>query len=276
MCVCVCIQIAPQSIGCALHAKGQFKEALLALRRTVRIATIRKDDPSKRAANDLIIWVLKKQGYDENNLKEYTEGVEQSIVHEQTGDVHAEQSLHEDALEEYGAAIKLEEGSAGTSHLDLADLFIKRADVNTLLKDTEADPMADYKKAFDIYQDTFGEDNPYRVLLKEKMDPTHKSTPAFSVKKHISGGLSVGRGAMQRQISLQELLRADANAHVVDKAVKYFHPNHSDFCKTDKSGGDYYYETVGLYLWIGMSLGMNDESPVVLYRVQNQINSSTL
>ena len=160
------------SIGCALHGKGDLEEALIALRRAMRITTVKKDKAKIQGGKDYICWVLKKDGKDDKEIASYQEQLEKSIAHELKGDRYADDWKHKKALREYKKALDLESAAAGTGHVDVADLYAKIADVLVLNGD---DPIDYYIKALKIYTEAFGENHPYYMSTMEKMNPAKAS-----------------------------------------------------------------------------------------------------
>jgi tetratricopeptide (TPR) repeat protein len=238
------------SMGCALHGKGDFEEALIALRRTMRIATVKRDKAKLEGAKDYIYWVLKKHGKDDKEVASYQQQLEKAIDHEIKGDRCEEEWNHPQALGEYKKALHLESAAAGTGHVDVADLYVKIADAMVLNGDDSIDY---YRKALKIYTEAFGENHPYSESTFQKMDPA---------KARKMKAKSPSRG-LQREISVQELLRSDQNASHVDKAVKHFHRDRSEFRKDGKR-----YDTAGRYFWMGCGFHMNGkpEEALVTFR----------
>jgi tetratricopeptide (TPR) repeat protein len=238
------------SMGCALHGKGDYHDALIALRRTMRIATVKPDKANKlQGAKDYICWVLRKAGKDDKDVAAYQEQLTQAIDHEMKGDKAAERRDHEKALEEYTKAVEVESASAGEGHVDIADLYAKIADAIVALQDDNDDDSSAskyYTKALQIYQEAFGEDHPYAVTTLEKMDLANNKARNKQSKSPWY---------LEQGFSGQDLLTADKNASRVDRSVKQFHRDRSEF---RKQGGTRY-DTAGRYVWMGVGFQMNNQ-----------------
>ena len=249
------------SMGCALHGKGLYSKALLALRRSMRIATKKGDVNSQRATTNYIDWVLRKQQGDavqQKVVEEYIETLKQSISYELNGDVHSTKGNHTVAAEEYRKSLAIEEqvsklsvdnsgdskSSASSSQFfDIADLYVKIADelMRQLNSDSgpeergseddEEEAMDLYNKALEIYKDTFGEEHPYTKNTLQKMMTNREEIDTLTpMRPSLKNNKATSRRSMlQREVSVQDLLQSEKNSHKVDKAVKRFNRDRREF-----------------------------------------------
>lgn len=262
------------SMGCAYHADEKYSQALVCLRRTLRIHLYRQDQPSIKSTQDYITWCLMKKNElasDEQCVMYHTKLAE-AVRHEQTGDELAEGWDHDGALEEYNLAVEEEIDAIGTTHVDIADLYVKIADV-LILNGNDDDAFTKYKQAVAIYKGAFGEDHPYTQTTLEKMDPTMAETKEEQQQKSAANTTASGKknGMLHKQISMQDLLLSDKNAHLVDKAVKHIHRDRTEFRNTHKG----LYDTDGRYFWwaLGFFMHKNYAEALVAFRRTWRIRS---
>ena len=206
---------------------------------------MRKDMAGIKGTKDYLTWVLKKgKGFDDQKVNEYLDQLTQAMDFEQNGDKLAEEWNNDEALVEYRKAVELEMAATGTEHPDIADLYVKVADT-LILDGKDLDAIMEYNRALVIYKNVFGDDHPYCKSTLEKMDPA-------TAAKGKKGGPSK-RSSMQKQISVEDLLRSDKMAHQVDKAVKHLNRDRVEFRSRNQGG----YESAGRYFQIGMGFYHN-------------------
>ena len=173
------------SMGCALHGNNDLDGALLALRRSLRIATRLGDKSKIKGANDYIEWVLQKsQTSTPAEVQVYKSQLSECIELEQNGDDLIQRSQIDIAKKCYekALAIEIEASAESSNQLDVADICIKIASVH----DNDDNNNAMWAKAFDIYNSTFGPDHPYAVRARNKdtsgdLLPSNKSTDSMTV-----------------------------------------------------------------------------------------------
>ena len=200
------------SMGCSLHQEGNYTDALLALRRTMRISTYLKDHARQKAVREYIQWVLQKQSDSMTNdqyVKDYQEQLEDSIQWEQTGDAAAAaaaasaDSADSDtaasvavAAYEQSLAIELVAVAESSSlHLDVADLYIKLALLRSRTNDDGGDKSIrgeQWEKARDIYERVWGANHPCTVYAANKRNPTEAI--AMASRDDNAGGHGRGSG----------------------------------------------------------------------------------
>ena len=190
------------SMGCSLHQEGNYADALLALRRTMRISAYLKDIARQNAVREYIEWVLQKQSdsptKDQEQVNYYQEQLEDSIQWEQTGDAAAasaeagadgtndradRESALSVAVAAYEQSLAIERSAVTESslllHLDVADLYIKLASMKTRIgtnahhhDNNDDGDDHEWEKARAIYERVWGSDHPYTVCTANKRNPT--------------------------------------------------------------------------------------------------------
>ena len=165
------------SMGCAHHFNAKCSLALICLRRTLRIHLHKANAKQKQqtliqSTKDYIIWCLKKKSggaISDEQCERYVAQLVKAIHHEQQGDASAEAWDHEGALKSYNLALQEETSAVGTTHIDIADLYIKIADM-LILCGNDQDAFAYYQQAVAIYTEALGPNHPYTQTTLEKMD----------------------------------------------------------------------------------------------------------
>jgi hypothetical protein len=157
------------SMGCSLHHEGNYTDALLALRRSMRISTVLNDTTRQAADREYIQWVLQKGNLLTNEqVHEYQHNLEDSIQWEQTGDAAVQQGDTVVAVGAYEESLAIELSAvAGASmrHLDVADLHVKLAS----LTDRH---IHHWENARAIYEAVLGSHHPCTVCTANKKPPS--------------------------------------------------------------------------------------------------------
>jgi len=247
-------------MGCAHHGKGDSDLALIALRRTMRIATQQQSDQFK-PAQAYIQWVLTKNNKNTDNpidIPKYQDQLIDSIKHEIQGDTLQSKNKPQAALEAYQQAVDLEIAAVGTSHIDLADLWVKMAKIlQQNKKKKKAAELLD--QAAELYQRSFGDDHVYTtraINLKDAFTPaaskqdnepvlvengnSQRKTPSPRKKRNRKVN-----DALKQQVSASDLVKSKEHSCLVDQSIRHFQ------CQ-----GDY----AGRYFWMAMGFHMNDQS----------------
>jgi hypothetical protein len=343
------------SMGCAYHANAKYSPALICLRRTLRIHFYNMNHHTSASASnigtsasnannannasnttdqqrliqstqDYIKWCFKKQNGDltsDQECEQYVTKLISAVLNEQQGDelmmaaTTTAQAQHDGALQAYNLALQEETTAVGTRHVDIADLYVKIANVMLLMlkndNDNDSTDAADNaalriiqnynRQAVAIYTEAFGKDHPYTQTTLEQMDPAAannstkprqlQSSPLSSKQQQQQQGNKNGSSMLQqllhKGVSMQDLLESDKHAHLVDKAVKHFHRDRTEFRKNrdDRSSSSssssnnhqtqVYYDTDGRYFWMALGCYRHQEYAEALvafrrtWRIRDQI-----
>jgi tetratricopeptide (TPR) repeat protein len=263
------------SMGCAHHFNSKYSLALICLRRTLRIHLHKANANHKhkqqtliQSTKDYITWCLKKKNgatTSDEQCELYIAKLVQAVHHEQQGDALASESAHDGALQAYNLALQEETSAVGTTHIDIADLYVKIADVLIFTANDDQDPFCYYRKAVAIYTEALGHDHPYTQTTLEKMDtaavmapskqqPSQSSSPSKQ-QQNQRAVVSKAKKNIGIAPSRQELVISDKATNLVDKAVKRFHRDLVEFRKQHHNNTTtHYHNSDGQYFWMGLGL----------------------
>jgi len=102
------------SMGCSFHQEGNYADALLALRRTMRISTVLDDKVRQKAVKDYIHWMLQKwDSMTSEEADEYQQHLEESIQWEQRGDAAFVQWEKAEAIKAFERSLAIEGSAVG-------------------------------------------------------------------------------------------------------------------------------------------------------------------
>jgi tetratricopeptide (TPR) repeat protein len=174
------------SMGCSLHGEGKYADALLALRRSLRISTVLEDTVRQRAAITYIQWVLQKWDFSWTleQIKEYQGHLEDSIRLEHTGDLAVQNGDIPSAVAAFAQSLAME--TLAHNHqgnpADVADLHVKLACVT--------DDESHWETARELYATLWGEDHPSTVRAAHKTKSHPQCGDVASTQRDLSSDYS--------------------------------------------------------------------------------------
>ena len=130
----------------------QYREAL-----SVYLTKFGQTHPFTMKTYNRIKFVANKTGWSDRASNEYLGNLYDSIVHEKTGDMLNDRKGYDTALNEYKAAIGMEEAcSVGMMQLPSATMYVKVADIYALHQKNVQDALPYYCRALGIFEFVLG------------------------------------------------------------------------------------------------------------------------
>ena len=143
----------------------QYREAL-----SIYLTKFGQTHPVTMKTYKRIAIVAGKTGWSRRAGTEYLGNLFDSILHEKTGDMLADRKGYDAALNEYKAAIGLEEScSVGMMQLPCANMYVKVADIYALQKGNADAALPYYCRALGIYEFVLGSKHSDTILTTKSI-----------------------------------------------------------------------------------------------------------
>ena len=173
----------------------QYREAL-----SVYLTKFGQTHPCTMKTFNRIKFVANKTGWSDRASNEYLGNLYDSIVHEKTGDMLNDRKGYDAALNEYKAAIGMEEAcSVGMMQLPSATMYVKVADIYALHQKNVQAALPYYCRALGIFEFVLGSGHKTTIQTTKAIQNLLKGTAetaAFEIPVESSNAPSDAKSAL--------------------------------------------------------------------------------